>query len=133
MRGVIGTVSVKNCAVGKSKATGPLTPGGPLCKCTLGALTTAAPRWMCMTVASATLCVQTSENELVAESNCPMQPPRSVVGTGGTSLAPDKSKTKIFELNERRLWNVQVTAAPACRLIVALRSNGFPVLPGSSQ
>src|SRR5204862_6609167 len=99
----------------------------------IGPLTPAAPRWMCMTVAAATVSVQTSEHELVAESNCPMQPPRSVVGTGGTSLAPDKSKTKIFELNERRLWNVQVTAAPACRLIVALRSNGFPVLPGSSQ
>src|ERR1051326_703714 len=35
MRGVIGTLTVKNCNDGKSNATGPSTPGGPLCRCTL--------------------------------------------------------------------------------------------------
>src|SRR5215212_499467 len=99
----------------RSKRIGPLTPG--------------APWWMCITVASLTLCVQTSENQLLAESNWPMQPPRSVVGTGGTSCAPDKSKTKIDgDVNVRRLWNVHVTASPACSDTVTVRENGLPVL-----
>jgi hypothetical protein len=54
----------------RSKAIVPLTP--------------AAPRWMCMSVASTALCTHVTVNVAAGWSSCPKQPPLAGLGTGGT-------------------------------------------------
>jgi hypothetical protein len=108
--------------------------GSPMSK-TMSPVAPAGARWMCMTVGSATSCVQTSVSSPAPLSKRAMQPPRSVVGTGaGASWSPERWKTKMSSVGEVwRLRNVQTTVSPASTRMVALRVNGSPVLSGSSH